>query len=168
MNDEAQLHWNDEIPGPWYESGNYRGEKIIGSYIGRVNDRPGVYRLIAMADMERWTPMVLSRIAGSDNTGTLYIGCASSLRRRLIELKGSLREPGHHRYLGKHVGGRLSQIPLLREMFPPACLAVAWVFTKYPERLEKNLLWHYEKCFGEIPPLNTERGDRWFEPPDAW
>ncbi len=173
MSDETRLHWNEEIPGPWYEGGHVwgaRGVQAVGSNIRKyAKARPGVYRLFAMADVERRIPLVLSRIAGSDSTGTLYIGRGSSLLERLQQLTRSLREPGRKIFLGEHqVGERIRRNPLLREMFPGACLVVAWVYTKYPEQLERNLLGHYEKCFGEIPPLNTERGGEWFEPPDGW
>jgi len=47
----------------------------VGSYIGDYVDyRGGCYRLIALADSQAMTPMILNRIAGCDETGTLYIG----------------------------------------------------------------------------------------------
>jgi hypothetical protein len=118
-----------------------------------------------MADVKTRQPMVLNRIAGHDSTGTLYVGCAISVRFRLQQLIRSLREPRLHRNLSEHgVGGRIRRNTLLRELFPRECLAVDWAYIDYPEIFEKNLLGHYEHCFGELPPLNIERGHEWFEP----
>jgi hypothetical protein len=163
MDENSRLHWNEQIPGNWHGS---RSVTAIGSYIGRrVRSRRGVYRLIAMADMKTRQPMILDRIAGRDVTGTLYVGCAVSVRFRLQQLIRSLREPGKRRNLIEHgTGLQIRRNPLLRALFPRECLAVDWAYTAYPEIFEKNLLGHYERCFGELPPLNTDRGHEWFDP----
>ena len=51
---------------------------------------------------------------------------------------------------------------------PRARLALEWVYTKYPAHSRETYWDIYEKCFDETPPLNTERGNEWFEPPDGW
>jgi hypothetical protein len=120
-----------------------------------------------MADMKTRQRMVLNRVAGQDTTGTLYIGCAISVRFRLQQLIRSLREHRQGRNLSEHgVGGRIRRNPLLRELFPRESLAVTWLYIEYPELFEKNLLGHYERCFGELPPLNIEHGHEWFDPPE--
>jgi hypothetical protein len=163
LDENSRPHWNEDIPGIWQGT---RSVKAVGSYIGRhVRSRRGVYRLIAMADMRNRQPMVINRIAGRDATSTLYVGCATSLRFRLQQLIRSLREPRRGRNLNEHsVGERIRRNPLLFELFPRECLAVAWAHIEYPEIFEKNLLGHYEHCFGELPPFNIERGHEWFEP----
>jgi hypothetical protein len=72
------------------------------------------------------------------------------------------------RNLREHgVGGRIRRNSLLRELFPRERLAVDWAYIQYPEIFEKNLLSHCERCFGELPPLNIERGHEWFEPDEV-
>jgi hypothetical protein len=134
--------------------------KGVGNQIGKYAEaRTGVYRLIAMADMTARVPMVLNRIAGRDETGTLYIGCADSVCLRLQQLVRSLREPRKKYNLNEHSAGKsIRANPLLQKMFPRECLAINWAYTPYPERYEKNLLRHYARCFGEFPPLNFVPG----------
>jgi hypothetical protein len=162
VDDYTRPHWNVEIPGSWQPSRSVKG---VGSYIGRyVSSRPGVYRLAAMTDVKARQAMVLNRIGGSDSTGTLYIGCASSLRFRLQQLMRSLREPRKHRYLGEHHAGRgLRGSRVLNKLFPRECLVVYYAYNRHPEIYEKNLLGHYALCFGELPPLNNKPGHGWFE-----
>lgn len=150
--------------GLWSDSRSVKG---VGSYIGKhVRARPGVYRLIAMADMNTRTPMRLSRIAGCDTTGTLYVGCGRSVRARVQQLVRSLRVPRHGWNTNEHsVGPTIRGNRYLKEMFPRECLAVRWSYDSHPELFEKNLLGLYQECFAEIPPLNVVRGHTWFDIP---
>jgi hypothetical protein len=49
-------------------------------------DGPGVYRLVALDPNDVSAPSLLGRVCGNDPSGTLYIGCATWLRRRLGQL----------------------------------------------------------------------------------
>jgi hypothetical protein len=119
-----------------------------------------------MADFETGTPMIINRVCGQDQTGTLYIGLARrSVRFRLQQLMRSLREPRQFRSHKEHDAGRaIHRNPLLKEKFPRECLAVRWAYDNNPQFFEGNLLAHYFKCFGEIPPLNVKRGyEQWID-----
>lgn len=158
---DGRPHWNEDIPGVWYGP---RSVKDIGSYIGKyVKARGGVYRLVAMADVKTMTPMVINRVCGRDQTGTLYIGYAdTSVSFRLQQLMRSLRARDGFVSSEHGAGKMLGRSPQLKEMFPRECLAVNWTYHEHPYTFERNLLWHYFKCFGEIPPLNVSGSDGWY------
>ena len=115
------------------------------AYFSRKHHRYcGVYRLIGLAsegDLTR--PATLSRLCGQDTTGTLYIGYASSLNKRLNQLRQ-----------GSHNAVRmLRSVPLLK--FPSKSLAIAFLFTGLAARaVERDLIRAYMNSFGDTPPLN--------------
>jgi hypothetical protein len=90
--------WNQQVPGDWH---SLRRVADVGSYIGDYVDyRGGCYRLIALADSQAMTPMILNRIAGCDETGTLYIGLGgwrSTVRFRCLRVSAFLRLSGNRR-----------------------------------------------------------------------
>ena len=112
--------------------------------------RTGVYRLIALADSSDFTPALLCRVCGTDETGTLYVGASKqSLANRL----GSLVMTHRPEYTSK------TRAPLSRkldERFPPGKLAMSWEFTDEPWQREAELLSAYEEAFGELPPRNSQ------------
>ncbi len=165
---ETLPHWNEEVPGIWSPARTVKG---LGSSIGKhVRAKAGVYRLIALADVEQRTPMVINRVCGCDETGTLYIGVAArTLRLRLQQLMRSLRPPAAFRFRRKpehHVGDRIRSNRLLEKMLPRECLAVTWAYEKRPWTAEEELLSQYLASFGELPPLNTMLGGVWTDPPE--
>jgi hypothetical protein len=165
---EALPHWNEEVPGIWCPLRTVKG---VGSYIGKyVRPQGGVYRLIALADVELRTPMVINRVCGRDETGTLYIGVAArTLRLRLQQLMRSLRRPPAFRFRLKpehHVGDMIRSNRLLEKMLPRECLAVTWAYEKRPWTAEEELISQYLASFGELPPLNTMIGGASTDPPE--
>jgi len=62
--------------------------------LGGRRPKAGIYRLVGLDDAGKLA--TLDRICGSDQTGTLYIGCEGknfAIRSRLSKLVRSLREP---------------------------------------------------------------------------
>jgi hypothetical protein len=124
---------------------------IEGGYFSSKNHGYcGVYRLISLEFEDNLTkPAILNRICGQDTTGTLYIGCATSLSYRLNQLRRSLlsNEDSHSAVR------MLNRIPLLD--LPRKRLAVALRSTaRYPEFVEKCLIEAYINSYGDPPTLN--------------
>jgi hypothetical protein len=149
-------HWNVDVPGHWERL--YPLERV-GSYISKYCEpRPGVYRLIALDDAGK--PASLDRVCGSDQTGTLYIGCEGknfAVRSRLSKLVRSLRDPGGRVHNREHLAGyRLRTHQALSERFPVTHLALTWCYTEQQnsKRAEEILLDAYFESFGDSPPLN--------------
>jgi hypothetical protein len=95
--------------------------------------------------------MPLSRICGTDETGTLYIGAAG---KSLFNRLGSLLKTHSPEYLSEPhrvLPARLAN------SFPPSRLAFAWEWTNKPWDREQELLRAYEDAFGELPPANGQR-----------
>jgi hypothetical protein len=130
-----------------------------------VPDRPGIYAVTLQAG----TPAFLARSVGGrfkgkdptvpvgaletkwlDDTETVYIGRASSLRDRL----GLLARFGRGDAVG-HWGGRyLWQISALDE------LRVCWRLESDPVDAERELLDGFEATMGRLPFANLVRGTR--------
>jgi hypothetical protein len=114
-------------------------------------DFAGVYRLIALAskgDLSK--PAILNRACGQDTSGTLYIGEASNLSRRLNQLR---RSAGHRRERSHGAIGMLRLIARLD--YPAEKLGIALMFTGRDTRaVERDLLHAYINSFGDTPPLN--------------
>jgi hypothetical protein len=121
-------------------------------------DGPGVYRLIALdADAPGVIPAWLDRVCGVDPTGTLYIGCASSLRRRLASLVLRYRS----RDLMSGGGSHAIMAPKLAKRFGPQLLAASWQPSNgkwLPIQRERELFSAYKDRFGELPPMNEQSG----------
>jgi hypothetical protein len=112
--------------------------------------RPGVYRLIALNDTNTITPENISRVCGSDPTGTLYIGAASILMYRVSDLVKEHHpsfKSGPHKPLSARLAAR----------FPITNLAISWEFSDDPWTHERTLLEAYLAEFGELPPHNDRR-----------
>ena len=123
-----------------------------GGYFGRKEfGYSGVYRVFALEikdDISR--PATLNRLCGQDPSGTLYIGEAVDLSRRLNQLR---RTAENHRERSHGAAIMLRQITGLD--YPPARLGVAVLFTGSRTReIERDLLWAYINTFGDTPPLN--------------
>ena len=111
----------------------------------------GVYRLIALEVKDDITkPATLNRVCGQDMSGTLYIGEAIDLSRRLNQLRRTAegrRERSHGAVI------MLRQITALD--YPPAKLGIALMFTGYRTKdIERDLICAYMNTFGDTPPLN--------------
>ena len=121
-------------PGAGHDDG-YFSKKSHGHY--------GVYRLVGLAqDGEIRQLATISRVCGEDRTGTLYIGEAGTLNKRLNQLRK-----------GSHQASRFPTI--LREKFPMRRLAIASLFTsRSTKMIENDLLQAYVNSFGDTPPLN--------------
>lgn len=114
-------------------------------------NRKGVYRLIALNEASNFMPAPLSRVCGTDETGTLYIGASKqSLANRLASLVMTHRSD-------YKVKPRAPLSKLLRERFPADKLAMSWEYTEEPWQREADLLMAYEEAFGELPPRNSQR-----------
>jgi hypothetical protein len=124
-----------------------------GTFARKEYGYHGVYRLIALAsegDLSR--PMALSRVAGRDDSGTLYIGEAGDLGARLNQLR---RSGWENRNEDSH--GAVRMLKQLRCLdFFPAKIGLALLFTetKDTRAIEGDLIRCYLNTFGDTPPLN--------------
>ena len=112
---------------------------------------PGVYRLISLETSgDLSSAATLNRVCGQDSSGTLYIGEASDLGRRLNQLKRS----AGHRNEGSH--GAIGMLKKITNLSHPASrLGVALLFTgRDTKSIERDLIWAYINAFGDTPPLN--------------
>lgn len=120
-------------------------------------DKGGVYRLLALnnnsADTSR---MQINRICDQDRTGTLYIGHATHLVRRIGQLEQALLngQSGHG------AGILLRQTTTLSDLLPIEKLAFTWRCDDHPLEAEAELIRAYVNAFGEAPPLNRQRRAR--------
>ncbi len=124
-----------------------------GYFTKRDHGYCGVYRLIALAsERDLGKPATLNRVAGSDASGTLYIGETGNLARRLNEFQrsgwGSRNEESH------------GAIAMLRQIkclpYFPNKIAIALLFTDVGDTrgVERDLIRTYMNSFGDTPPLN--------------
>ncbi|WP_256807140.1 hypothetical protein [Bradyrhizobium sp. Bra64] len=122
-----------------------------GYFSAKDHGSSGVYLLIGLdADDDLSKPSTFNRICGQDRTGTLYIGEASDLARRLNQLRRSaaLRTERSHRAIQ-------SLQSIWRLNYPIARLAVAFIRTGNNTRwIERDLILAYINTFGDTPPLN--------------
>ena len=159
----ARHHWNDDIPGFW--TGLHRIDRINRSTFKNLRRSPGVYRLVALADSAKNNPQPISRLCGTDQTGTLYVGmegvCFDS-KGRFGQLIRSARDVHHGRRLFKryndehYAGLRLRSHSILNTLFPPDKLAVEWRYVEdklAASQAERELFDLYFHCFGDTPPL---------------
>jgi hypothetical protein len=155
VSDGVIVHWNTNIPGIWVK----HTLATVGSRVHSFcEDRPGVYRLIALDD--NGDAATLERVCDRDRTGTLYIGKEGktfSNRSQLGKLVQSLRPPRRGLYNKSHeAGNRLRRHPVLSQRFPESKLAVAWCYSDEPAISEGTLLDAYFASFGDLPPLNRQ------------
>ncbi|MBK7432284.1 MAG: hypothetical protein IPI62_15560 [Bacteroidetes bacterium] len=110
----------------------------------------GVYKIIAFQNGQR---IPIHRFLGSDETGVLYIGKATSYLERVIHLKTSISPD----YSGSaHIcGRRYRSNPNISSQFPYEILYLELNESNQPEELERELLKEYSMKFGEVPPLNA-------------
>lgn len=125
----------------------------------RLNDTPGVYRIIVLS--KNGKPKPVSRAGGRDQDGVLYIGRSLYLRRRLNTLRRMLFE-GVPR--GAIAGLTYKASPPIQSVAPPSQLAFRFEHFADCNAKERELLRRYFKKFGEVPPLN---GRAEFIVPDA-
>jgi len=135
----SNLNWEFHLPDDRHFTAKHHG------YFG-------VYRLFALAsERELSKPATLSRLAGQDTSGTLYIGETGNLAQRLNEQHSGWS----HRNSGTHGAiGMLRQIACL-DYFPDK-LGIALLFTAVPDTrgVERDLIRAYMNSFGDTPPLN--------------
>ena len=115
---------------------------------------PGVYRLVALADLYSKIPKVCTRLCGNDETGTLYIGQSSCLHGR-VSLRVRSTDPS------SPIQAYPNLPDVLVRAFPVASLAVTWQQSGSPALAlsrEGDLLRNYVSQFGERPPLNGQGG----------
>jgi hypothetical protein len=118
-----------------------------GSFSSKHHGFCGVYRLIALErEGDLTKPAALHRVCGQDTSGTLYIGKANDLSRRLNKLK--LSGWGSHSVISM-----MRQIPHF-ELFAKK-LGIALLFTvRDAQGVEGDLIRAYLNSFGDTPPLN--------------
>jgi hypothetical protein len=135
----SKLNWEFHLPDD-------------GSFSSKHHGFCGVYRLIALeSEGDLTKPAALNRVCGSDTSGTLYIGEASHLGRRLNQLR---RSGWGHRNEDSHGAiSMMRQTPLLNYL--PKKLAIALLFTvRDTGGVEGDLIRAYMNSFGDAPPLN--------------
>jgi hypothetical protein len=124
-----------------------------GAFIRKDYGYHGVYRLIALTskgDLKK--PEVLNRVAGRDDTGTLYVGETRDLGTRLNQIRRS--GWGNH---AEDAHGAVRMLKQLRclNFFPDKIgLAVLFTETKDTKTVESDLIRCYLNTFGDTPPLN--------------
>jgi hypothetical protein len=153
-------HWNADLPGIW--SSLVRPDEA-GSYIAGfiTSNCGGVYRLVGLANPGINVPAKIDRVCGSDETGTLYIGRASSQRSLQLRLGTLFRTLNARKgivYSGHSAAEFLRHHPLLSARFPLDRVAVTWSYDYYDTMAEQILFARYVRSFGEAPPLNLQRG----------
>ena len=99
--------------------------------------------------------MELNRILDTDQSGTLYIGKADNLRKRLTNMRRAFSL--EHKST-KHIAvRRYNTLKRIQEKFPVKRLVISIELVKdgmTARQLEKNTFSLYEKLLGERPPLN--------------
>lgn len=130
-----------------------------GSKKGRFGPRtlkslPGVYQILA-TDC-RGSLISLNRVGGRDSEGTLYIGCAVELRRRLRDFR-NVACPAWDKHTGHAGAVSYSENSQVQKICGPDRLYFRFEHNNdYVDR-EKELLEIYLQEFGEVPPLNFSR-----------
>ena len=112
--------------------------------------RGGVYKIIAVQNGQRVT---INRFLGSDHSGVLYIGKATSFLDRVIDFKKTISPD----YNGQaHIcGRRYKSNPSIAIKFPFDWLHLELTESDKPEELERKYLIEYAATYGEVPPLNA-------------
>jgi hypothetical protein len=123
--------------------------------------RGGVYRVHAFHEdaPREWRPENLvrvSRAAGEDEFGRLYLGSADACTARFISLWKSLR-PMHGRRDAHAVGRTYLASAVLQRRYPRLCFTVR--FAEEPAGAAAEELAAYAAEFGEQPPLNAALPD---------
>jgi hypothetical protein len=134
------LDWESHLP-----TDGHFGKKEYGYW--------GVYRLIALTeDRSETRPAALNRIAGTDTTGTLYIGESTELSARL---NGIRRSGWGHRNEDSHDAIKmLSQLSCLNYLPDKIGIVLHFTDVRDTELVERHLIWSYMNTFGDTPPLN--------------
>ena len=118
----------------------------------RETTRQGVYRLVALTNDVDFDVMILDRVCGKDNSGTVYLGAARSLLGRVADLVAT-----HH---PDFKSKRHREMPTrLAKMLPPSRLAVCFQYVdadSCPFKRENQLMNAYYAKYGERPPLNRQ------------
>lgn len=113
--------------------------------------KPGVY-LIHYLDNED-NPVELSRLFGTDISGTLYIGQSNNLKDRLRMLwrvlQPNLKATAHT------FGKKYNTNKTLQKNIPLNQLGITIVECKQPKTEETKRLESYLKTHGELPPFNS-------------
>jgi hypothetical protein len=116
----------------------------------QLTDNGGVYKVVALRNGNR---MPVNRFLGTDTNGILYIGKATSIVDRVIDLKKSIVPA--YKGTGHICGRRYKANPNIAAKFPIDTLHLELLPSDEPERLEQVLLNEYRSIFGEVPPLNA-------------
>jgi excinuclease UvrABC nuclease subunit len=120
-----------------------------------IPDKPGIYKIVALNEDD--LPMNINRVLDTDQSGTLYIGKAENLRKRIANLKRAFL-PEYKST--KHIGARrFHSIKSFSLQFPIHSLAITFELSKENEtarELEAEKFRIYEKFMGERPPLNRQ------------
>lgn len=113
----------------------------------------GTYRMYCIDNQHK--PITTNRILKIDNNGTLYIGKAIQFLDRVITLKKSL-SPDHISE-NHECGVRYKSSKLFEQKFPYNNLWIELNSCENIDITEKEMLYNYEKEFGELPPLNRNK-----------
>ncbi len=138
------------LTGEW--SGVHRVmDRNRDPWFGACENRPGLYRLVALSDAVVPSPATLQRVCAPDTSGTIYIGSAGSLTGRLSDLVKR-----HHPEF--KTANHKPLPPRLAADFQPNNLAICWTYLpkeadRYAE--ERKLITAYTGEFREPPPLNV-------------
>ncbi|HBU77831.1 MAG TPA: hypothetical protein DEF18_06985 [Muricauda sp.] len=110
----------------------------------------GAYELYCMLPKTEIVPV--QRMLKTDESGTLYIGRATSFLDRVIALKKSISPD--HTSSNHECGVRYKDSKTLQEKFPYEYLYIELLGTDKGMELEREKLKSYVREFGELPPLN--------------
>lgn len=125
-----------------------------------IHDKRGCYMLVWQSNGQA---NIIQRIFEEDKTGTLYIGKASNLLKRVKSLKRAIQSNAdHEQEKPKPTGHRVlsRNFYRVRERFNPNDfqIRVIEMDSEEPEMLESYLIEKYVSVFGELPPLNGQYG----------
>jgi hypothetical protein len=128
--------------------------------------QPGVYIVFWIKDGE---PVLIRRICGADQRGTLYIGSSKNLREELRGLWESIEiAAGKKRYKRKKLPHTLGPSLIYTGLFQHIRDEDLWIYfkefatSKEAEDQERRALLEYSRMFGEPPPLNLQVGREYF------
>jgi excinuclease UvrABC nuclease subunit len=120
-----------------------------------IPELPGVYKIIAVD--EEGDPIEINRVLDTDQSGTLYIGKADNLRKRLANMRRAFSES--HKST-KHIAvRRYNSLKHFKAKFPVDRIIISIEVAQNDEtakQLETRHLALYEKLLGERPPLNRQ------------
>jgi len=118
-------------------------------------NNPGVSFLYKLFSKKDGTKIPVSRIAGTDNEGILYIGQTTSLVDRLALLHRSFQKAPLKEKLWQHGADEIYwQCESVRTQYPIKQMVIEITLCDDSKNMEYDEISKYCRQFGEVPPFN--------------